>query len=152
MATVYRIWFEDGYQSLDVADADAYLAAREKTWKFDGLPVKGKFKQLEVFVRQPTLEKPDIWGLADTLAFEDEAAAKLQLCLDQAGQQFKLSFDGRKLIVLNVTYVIDCLDKKQIEFVDPDLPHIIDKYFFHEDRLDYSLFKVPKLGTAKFLL
>jgi hypothetical protein len=151
MATVYRIWIDDGYQSLESVNSDAYLAARKKTWKFDGHPVEGKFEKLEVYVRQPTLKKPAIWGLADTLAFEDDAAAKVQLCLDQAGQQFKLPFQGSKLIVLNVTYVIDCLDEAKSEFIDPDLPHMIDKYVFHADRLDYSLFKIPETMSGEIL-
>ena len=114
------------------------------------MPVEGKWEKLEVYVRQPTLKKPDIWQLANTLALEDKAAAKVQLCLDQAGQQFQLPFAGRKLIVLNVTYVIDCLNKKKSEY-DPDLPHMIDKYVFHADRLDYSLFKIPQTQHGEIL-
>jgi hypothetical protein len=146
--TVYKIWFEDGFQALEPVNYDAYSAARKNTWKFNGLPIEGKFEKLELYVRQPTLKRPDIWELATTLAFEDSAAAKVQLCLDQAGQQFKLPFENRKLIVLNVTYVINCLDKKQSDF-DPDLPHMIDKYVFHGDRLDYSLFKIPETMHAE---
>jgi len=150
MATVYKIWADDDYQALDSVNYEAYSAARKKTWKFDGYPIDGKFEKVEMYVRQPTLKKPDIWELANTLAFEDGAAAKVQLCLDQAGQQFKLAFAGRKLVVLNVTYVIDCLDK-MLSVYDPDLPHMIDKYVFHEDRLDYSLFKIPETQHAAIL-
>jgi hypothetical protein len=110
MVTVYRIWADGDYQSLESVNSDAYLAAQKRSWKFGGDPVEGKFEQLEVYVRQPNLKKPDIWWVGGTLAFEGEAAAQVQICLDQAGQQFKLPFEGRKLIVLNVTYVIECLD------------------------------------------
>jgi len=143
MPTVYKVNFEDGYQDLQSVNYEEFSAARKNTWKFDGKPVKHKFEKVEMYVRQPNLDKPDIWQLMNTMAFEDDAASKLQLCLDQAGQQFKLPFQGRKLVVLNVTYVIDCLDKKRSDY-DPDLPHMIDKYVFHEDRLDYSLFKIPE--------
>jgi hypothetical protein len=151
MAIVYRIWADDDYQSLESIDSDAYLAARENTWKFDGYPVEGKFEKLKMYVRQPTLKKPDIWLIANTLAFEDEAAAEVQLCLDQSGQQFKLPVDDRKLIILNVTYVIDCLDQEKTELADPDLPFMIDKYEFHADRLDYSLFKIPQTMRGEIL-
>ena len=46
-------------------------------------------------------------------------------------------------MVANITYVIECLDKKNSVY-DPQFPHIIDKYVFHIDRLDYSLFKIPQ--------
>jgi hypothetical protein len=86
----------------------------------------------------------------NTFVFEDQAAANVQLCLDQAGQQFKLPFEGRKLIVLNVTYVIDCLDKKKSE-QEPGVPQMIHKYVFHADRLDYSLFKIPETRHGQIL-
>jgi hypothetical protein len=150
MPTVYKIWFEDGFQSLESVSYESYSAARKKTWKFDGYPVEGKFEKLDLYVRQPTLKKPDIWELAKTLAFEDDAAVKVQLCLDQAGQQFKLPFEGRKLIVLNITYVIDCLDLEKTEFFDPDLPHMIDKYFFMRIDLTTRFSRFHRPCTAKF--
>lgn len=150
MPTVYKIWLEDGFQSLEPVSYDAYAAARRNTWKFNGTPVEGKLEKVDLYVREPTLKKPDIWGLANTLAFEDEVAAKVQLCLDQAGQQFKLRFNNRRLIVLNVTYVIDCLDKKRSEY-NPEIPDMIDKYVFHEDRLDYSVFKIPETMHSDIL-
>jgi hypothetical protein len=150
MPTVYRIWTDDRFQSLESTDAHEYLDARRGSWKFDGSPVSDVWKPLEVYIRRPKLRKPDIWGIADTFAFEDEAAAEVQLCLDQAGEQLQLPFQKRTLIVLNVTYVIDCLDKQRSNF-DPDLPHIIDQYVFHSDRLDYSLFKIPETCMSEIL-
>ena len=143
MPTVYRVCPADGYQDLQSVDSEAYLAAREKSWKFDGYPVGDSWEPLEFYVRRPTLKKPDIWGVADTLAFEKNAVAVLQLCLDQAGEQLRLPFQKRNLIVLNVTYVIDALDKKRSVY-PPDMPDMIRKYVFHADRLDYSLFKIPE--------
>lgn len=150
MATVYSIWTDDRFQSLEPTDTEAYLNLRRKSWKFDGFPVEDTWEPLEMYSRRPTLKKPDIWGLANTIAFEDAAAAVVQLCLDQAGEQLMLPFANRKLIVLNVTYVIDCLDKKRSKY-DPDLPHMIDEYVFHGDRLDYSLFKIPETSTGEIL-
>jgi hypothetical protein len=34
---------------------------------------------------------------------------------------------------------------------DPDLPFMIDKYEFHADRLDYSLFKIPQTMHGEIL-
>ncbi len=112
MATVYRVCIDDDYYSLESADKQAYLAARRKSWKFDGYPVKDSWAPLEVYVRYPTLKKPDIYGVADTLAFEPEAAALVRPCLEYAGELLKLPFEDRDLLVLNVAYVINCLDKK----------------------------------------
>lgn len=151
MPTVYRIFTDDDFQSLESVDKDAYLKARKDGWKFDGFPVGNAWQPLEMYVRQPTRKKPDIWGLANTLAFEPHAREILQLCLDQSGEQLKLPFEGRELIVLNVTYVIDCLDKDASDY-DPDLPHMIDEYVFHQDRLDYSLFKIPETRMSSEIL
>jgi len=150
MPSVYRLWTDDKFQSLEPADMQAYLQARRKTWKFDGFPIGELWTPLQAYVRRPTLKKPDIWGIANTVAFEPKAASILQLCLDQAGEQFKLPFEDRNLVLLNVTYVIDCLDKQHSDF-DPDLPHIIEHHAFHADRLDYSLFKIPETRASEIL-
>ena len=150
MPTVYRVLTDDAFQSLEPANMDAYLRARKSSWRYDGVPVADSWQPLEMYVRRPTLKKPDIWGVANTLAFEPEAAAVLQLCLDQSAEQLKLPFEGRELIVINITYVLECLNKVASEY-DPDLPHMIDEYVFHQDRLDYSLFKIPETRMSEIL-
>ena len=150
MPKVYRVLFDEKYQSLESVDKDAYRQARKGSWRFDGYPAEDTWTPLEVYVRQPTLDKPDIWAIADTIAFEPEAAIVVQLCLDQAGEQLKLPFDGRELVVLNVTYVIDVLGKEASEY-DEDLPHMIDEYVFHGSRLDYSIFKIPQTQMSEIL-
>lgn len=143
MPTVYRVNPDRGCQALDPVDQNAFAKETEKSWKFDGYPVKDAWRPLEVYVREVTLKKPDIYELFRTLAFEPEAARVVQLCLDQSCEQLLLPFEGRDLIVANVTYVIDVLDKKKSEY-DPTFPHIIEKFVFHKERLDNSLFSIPE--------
>src|SRR5437870_592450 len=111
MPTIYRIYSDDEYQTLEPIDSKAFLEEAKKSWKFDGYPVKDSWRPLEVYVRQPNLKKPDIWELFRTFAFEPEAAKVVALCLDQSCEQLPLAFEGCELIVANVTYVIDVLDK-----------------------------------------
>jgi hypothetical protein len=143
MVSVYELRGQDDYQALDAVDFEEFRKEWDQSWKFDGTPVANIWKPLEMYVRQTNLKKPDIWAIANTFAFERAAAKVVQLPLDQSAEQLILPFDGRKLVVANVTYVIDCLDKEK-SIYDPDLPHLIEKYVFHLKRLDYSLFKIPQ--------
>lgn len=150
MPTVYRVLSDSNYQKLEPANKDEFLQARKKGWSFDGKSHSHDWEPLEMFVREPMLDKPDIWQVFKTFAFEQCAVEIVQSCLDQTCEQLKLPFDNRVLIVPNVTYVLNCLDKEHSEY-DEDLPHIIDRYVFHEDRLDYSLFKIPETCLNEIL-
>jgi hypothetical protein len=149
MPTVYILWGDEDCQALDPVSFEEYdresrtKKSGVKSWSFDGTKAKKDWKPLEVYVREPKLTKPDIWPLANTFAMERDAAVVLQLPLDQSCEQLMLPFEHRKLIVMNVTYVLECLDTKKSKY-DPDTPHHIDKFVFHADRLDYSLFKIPQ--------
>lgn len=147
MPTVYRVLPENNFQDLEPEDYEAFSAARKTTWKFDGKSVGGRWKPLEVYVRETTLKKPDVYALMHTFAFEEAAAKKVQVCLGPSCEQFRLPFEDRHLILINVTHVIDALDKKKSVF-DPDLPHVIDAYAFRADRLDHSLFKIPQTALS----
>lgn len=150
MPKVYKIWADSDCQSAESVDSEQYL--REcgvGSWKFDGTPIGDTWQPLEFYIRRPTLKKPDIWQVGRTLAFEPHAAKILSTCLEKAGELFKLPFHGRELTVVNITYVIECLDLTRSEY-DQDLPHIIDKYVFYEDRLDYPLFKIPQNTAMTF--
>lgn len=143
MPKVYKIVPDEDCQYLEPADFDAYRKASKTTWRFGGHRVAGKWDPLEVYSREPTLILPDIWGLLQTFAFEDRAAAKVRKFLDQSCQEFKLPFGGRNLVVANVVYVLDCLDVEKSKF-DEDIPEIVDQFAFHVDRIDYPLFKIPQ--------
>jgi hypothetical protein len=143
MATIYQIWADEGYQSPEPDDGDAYLAMMKSKWKFDGTPIGRSWKPPEVYVQFPLLCEPDIWEFFPSFAFTEAAASKLQRFLDQAGEQLPLYHEGRKLTLLNITYCLNCLDKKRSVY-DPELPHMIDEYVFRRDRLEYSLFKIPE--------
>ena len=150
MPAVYEVLFDNSFQSLDPVDRRAFLAERRRSWKFDGYPVEDSWRPLDVYFRRPTLKKPDIWQLVDTLAFEPQARRIVQGCLDESGEQLALPFEDRELTVLNVTYVIDCLDQEQSS-INPKLSAMIYDYVFHPDRLDYSLFKIPETRWGQIL-
>ena len=155
MPTVYKLWGDGDCQALNTVNFEDYNRESSskktgiQTWSFDGTRVRKAWKPLEVYVREPRLIKPEIWPLVNTFALERDAAVILQLPLDQSCEQLVLPFEGRKLIVMNVTYVLECLDTKKSVF-DPDLPHDIDEFVFHADRLDYSLFKIPQNSYMTF--
>ena len=150
MPTVYRVLRDARYQRLEPVNKDDFLNASKNGWAFDGTSHADDWEPLEMFVREPMLDRPDVWQIAGSFAFEDHAADIVQLCLDQTSEQFKLPFEDRILIVPNVTYVIDCLDKHQSDY-DEELPHMISEYSFHEDRLDFSLFKIPETRMSELL-
>jgi hypothetical protein len=153
MITVYRVLPDAHYQRFEPVDTEAALKLRRTKWRFDGTTIGKDWRPPEVYVQQPLLLKPDIWGTfagSHVLAFGDKAADVLQLFLDQAGEQLPLYHEGRKLVLLNVTYVLNCLDARKSKY-DPDLPHMIDKYVFQPERLEYSLFKIPETRMSELL-
>jgi len=151
MPSVYRVLRDAEYQYLESVDTDRWLSERKASWRFDGTPVGDTWTPLEMYVREPLLKKPDIWACSDALIFEPHAVDVLQTFLDQSGEQFALPFEDRVLTVLNVTYVLNCLNKEKSDY-DLELPHIIDDYAFFADRLDYSLFKIPETRHSQILV
>lgn len=143
MGSVYKLWAADGYQELSFVNYNDYRREEDRSWKFNGEPIGDTFVPLEMYVRQTSLKKPDIWQVLGSWAFETRAKDILITCLEKAGELFELPFENRSLTVLNCTYVIDCLDTERSEY-PPDVPTMIDKFVFHADRLDYSLFKIPQ--------
>jgi len=150
--TVYRVIPSSDFQRLEMKDEEEFRRKRG-VWRFDGTPIGKKWASPKVFVPHPSLERPDIWGTFvgwGALAFEPHVADVVQLFLDQAGEQLPLIHEKRRLTMLNVTYVTDCLDTDASES-EPDLPHIVNKYVFHAHRLDYSLFKIPQTAMGELL-
>jgi hypothetical protein len=153
MLTVYRVLPDAKYQKLEPTDSGAFMEWAGVKPRFDGRPIGEEWHSPELYVRHPLLEKPDIWGalgFSHTFAFEEWATDVVQTFLDQAGEQLPLSYENRKLVLLNVTYVLNCLDHKRSRFV-ANMPHMIDEYVFYADRLDYSLFKIPETRMSEML-
>ena len=144
MPAVYQVLRDARFKRLEPVDKKLFLKAADDSWAFDGRRVGESWQPLEMFAREAMLETPNVWQVSHTYAFDKVAVALVQMCLDQAGEQLPLPYESRDLVVLNVTNVIDCLDRKNCEYND-NLPNLINKYAFHADRLDYSLFKIPEM-------
>ena len=144
MISVYQVLPDAHYQYLEPVVRGTY------PWRFDGSPIEDRWKPPEMYSREPMLEKPDIWGIPYSLAFEAHAMRYLGIFLDQTAEQFVLPFEGRELIVPNITYVLNCLDTKRSR-IDPVLPHVIHDYVFHAERMDYTFFKIPQTRHSQIL-
>ena len=158
MTSVHRVIAEiDRFASIGTADRDEFL----RNCPFDGtrlppdhfLGTAAAKQPPEFFVENPSRPHPDIWGicgLVHALAVTREAFDKLGVIPDEVGEWFKVSCEGRQLVVLNVTYCINVLNVKESQF-DPNDNQRITKYEFHGNRLDYSLMKIPQTRKSELL-
>ncbi len=150
--TVYELLVEDGFQSLDFEDHEA---GREwlKKFKFDGSPLKRRWKPPVLCNRTPKRKKPDLWAFpcrGTPIAFEPQAAELLSDVLKRAGELLPFTLEGRELVVLNVTRVVDCLDAKKSD-IPKDLPWVVRDFVFKPKKVTEPLFKILQQaeGTTK---
>lgn len=155
VATVYRVLPEDKYQTLETNDP-----GESRIWPFDGTPIGDKWHAPAVYAPSPNLMEPDIWNCflhRHVFAFNEKAGHVLQTFLDQAtlptttGEQLALYFRGKKLIVLNVTYVLNCLDSEHSKSASHLRPRWITEYVFIPGRFEYSLFMIPETQGSELL-
>lgn len=147
MIKVYELWPDANFQYFDFDDDDVIS---DPMFSFSGKSIEGEWEPPSVYSREPRRKKPDIWQMFHAYAFEPNAAKILDKCLAAAGERLPLPFEDRVLTVLNVTHIVDSLDKKKSVY-DRDLPHVIDKYVFHKKRLNKTLFMIPQTKAAATL-
>jgi len=149
MPSVYRVLPDvNNYQSLQADD----IAAAMK-YRLDGTPIGGDWVTLGVFVVSPKAKKGDFWGCLfcpAAFAVSTDTAQQIVTFLDQSCETLPLDVEGDKLLLCNVTCVLNCLNK-QASRHKPGLPHWIEKCEFHSHRFDNSLFKLPETAMSEIL-
>ena len=149
MPTVYRIVpAVDEFQYV-LADNSKDLAK----YAFDGTPVADKWEPPKCYVPFPTRPEADFWGCFlrnDLFAAARHTADIVGTFVDQSCEALPLPLSDRELMIFNVTHVLNCLHTENSQY-DPELPHIIDVYAFHEARFTHSLFKIPQTRMSEVL-
>ena len=150
MITVYKVLADlDNYQFV-LADR----AADALRIPFDGTPIAKAWKPPASYSPYPIKPAGDFWGCYSTgsvFAVTKAAARQIVKFLDESCERLPLTLEsGEKLVLCNVTEVVNCLDKKKSKH-KPGCPDWIDKYEFHPRRLGYSLFKIPESRMSEVL-
>jgi hypothetical protein len=150
MLSVYRVVPDlDNCQYIMADDVETVMRFR-----FDGTPIgENKWGPPAAYRANPKKPKPDFWGCFANLAayaVTQEAAPKVVTFLDQSCETLPLECDGVRLLVCNVTCVVNALDEKQSRHKE-GLPHWIEEYVFHPNRFEYSLFKIPETAMSEIL-
>lgn len=142
MCTVYKITTDpDTYQELLANDLDAI--------DFNvvhGESVAETWTAPTVYIPHPKKRVPDFWGCFSGACFAvtDETYRKFGPALEQSCEFLPLIVeDGPELLICNITYVINCLDKSQ-SVLQLKAPDFREKFVFHSSRLGYTLFKIPE--------
>jgi hypothetical protein len=149
MLSVYRVVADlDNYQYVMADDVGAVMKFR-----FDGNPIGKDWEPPATYRANPKKPKPDFWGCfanPAVFAVTQQAAQKVVTFLDQSCETLPLECDGDKLLVCNVSCVVNALDQKRSRNKE-GLPHWIEEYVFHLHRFEYSLFKIPETAMSEIL-
>lgn len=147
MITVYKIIPDvNTFQNLETDDVDWGVDNM-----VDGSPVADDWDPpKDVYSRYPKKPTPDIWsvfGMPCLLAYSHKAYGILGTFLEATGELLLLDFEGEELLVHNVTYVLNCVDKKKWREDPGDGSGT--KYAFLPQRMDYSPFMVPQTAGSE---
>lgn len=152
MTTIYRVL-------PDVNEFQHFLLNRKKTpmmplsW-FDGTRIGEKWVPPHVYSPHPLMTAGDFWGLdarSNTFAVAPRAEDVIRTFLDQSAELLPFVHESLQFNIVNVTYVVNCLDRENSTYWG-NLPSSISKYEFHEERIDeFSLFKIPETRITEIL-
>ena len=149
MLSVYRVILDfDNYQYIMADEVEALTK-----YRFDGTSVRNDWEPPSIYRANPKKPTPDIWGcmpFGAVFAVTLKAATELVTFIDQSCEGLPMECDGDRLLVCNVTCVVNALNKKQSRH-KRGLPHWIDEYVFHPHRFEYSLFKIPETAMSEVL-
>jgi hypothetical protein len=149
MLSVYRVDADlEKYQYLMAEDIGALTK-----YRFDGSSIESEWTPPSSYCANPKKARPDFWGCfanAAIFAVPLEVAPKVITFLDQSCETLPFEADCGKFLLCNVTCVVNALDKKRSHH-KKGLPHWINKYAFHANRFEYSLFKIPETAMSEVL-
>jgi hypothetical protein len=149
MLTVYRVIPDlDKYQYIMADDVGAMMKFR-----FDGAPIGNNWEAPSSYRANPKKPTPDFWGCFSNLAVFaviQTAARKVVTFLDQSCEGLPMECDDDKLLLCNVTCVVNGLDTKKSRHKE-GMPDWIEEYVFHPHRFEYSLFKIPETAMSEIL-
>lgn len=144
---IYQLWADHTYRAFETKDKHGY-----KAFCFEGEPVDN-WSEVELFPSTHYTENGKAVG--DVYPVEVSAVVVSEKCYKLIAPYIKGSVQvlnarsqSEKLYVLNVTKVIDCLDKENSRLkLFPSSGRIMDieEYVLYQDRLkDAFIFKIPE--------
>jgi hypothetical protein len=115
-----------------------------------GLPLEKKWKTLRVYSPHPLKKAPDFWGLFSSFAVSEETLDRFYF-LEEWCEFLPIDFEGVEFWLINVTCVLNCLDKRRSK--ERKQPYAVDleTYYFHSSRLWASIFKIPETHMTETL-
>jgi hypothetical protein len=123
---------------------------------FDGTLRLGNWSPPSVYVFMPRHRPGDFYQFGGgALITTPRATEALEEFLEMAGELLPLPYDGTNYTILNVTEVINCLDREQTEWQRgaDGAPIWIKRFVFHRDRFTQSpLFKIPETSRSSILV
>lgn len=147
MPTIYRVDAElDEFQFL--LEDGTHIVRR---YLFDGRPIGKRWRRPAVYCPFPLQKAGAFLGCfhhSELLVATMETAGIIRRFLDESCERLPLRHEGRKLVLMNITYVVDCLDQTKSKH-KPKMPDWIEEYAFHLDRIEHSLFKIPQTSLGE---
>lgn len=118
------------------------------------IPLAETWKPPEVYIDMPKLKAGDLYNTQGcSPIFRPSAMKKLQEYLEMAGELLPLPYKSEVYTLLNVTECIDCLDRKNTEWLYAEDAWPIKQYAFHKSRFSESrIFKIPETCKAEVLI
>jgi hypothetical protein len=150
MIAVYKVIPDvNNFQSALADDVQAIMQ-----YNFDGSEIGASWQKPSTYRSNPKKPQPDFWGCfanPAVFAVTPEAAKLIVTFLGQSCECLPIEpAKGRKLFLCNVTCVVEALDEANSPHKE-GLPHWIEKYVFHRNRFEYSLFKIPATAMSEVL-
>lgn len=142
MPSIYEVRPDlNNFQTLSILKSARFLTTDRV-----GKPLSALWKPPQVFVPKPKRPKPDIWqmGAFGFLILEANALSVLGRVVEPVGELLPMTFEKRRLTVLNLTHVTDCVEMADSEI---DVSKVLDVSGLAIDlrRIEHSLFWFPEV-------
>lgn len=120
--------------------------------QLDGTREADAWIPFPVYDVMPLHREGDFWGeFGGAFAVKRSSLAPIVKFIDQSCELLPIAMEeGPELVIMNVVYVPNCLDRKRSMFDEVDTSRIVN-YVFHAERLGYSLFKIPERRHSEVL-
>lgn len=120
----------------------------------DCTPLASTWAPPPVYIYKPRLKAGDLYNFhGGHLIFSPEATEKLRMYLEMAGELLPLPFESKVYTLLNVTECINCLDRKNTEWLYAEDSWPVKRYAFHRNRFSESdIFKISETCKAETLV
>jgi hypothetical protein len=134
---VYELKFDHSveYQRFYPCDDD---------WNFEGLfenhgPLPSNWQMPDVYISEPKLAKPNIYGLGCSLEYfivDQVALEYTRTLLERSGQLIDFEYENEKFSFFKPIHCLNCLDREKTVWRSPERTTGILRRVFFKNRLD----------------